>query len=210
MIIEVLTEGASDVPVVREVLSRHFNLNEHHDFHIHPHRGRGNIPVNVHAQPNPRHRGLLDQLPAKLRGFGQYMDDRFLVLVLIDADSDNPEDLLGNLNSMLMQLSSRPPRVLFRLAIEETESWFLADRDAMRKAFPKANLTMIQHIAADSQVGAWERLAECIGRKVDEITGSDKTFWAENISPHLNFSPPLSPSLSKLIDDLEKEMPPKI
>jgi len=209
MIIEVLTEGASDVPVIREVLSRHFSLDEHVDFRIHPHRGRGNIPADVHAQPHPRHRGLLDQLPAKLRGFGRYMGDQFLVLVLIDADNDDSESLLANLNSMLEQLLIRPSRVLFRLAIEETESWFLADKDALRDAFPKANLVLIRDIAADSRVGAWERLAECLGRNTAEVTGSDKTYWAEAISPHLNFDAPHSPSLGQLITGLKGELAPE-
>lgn len=206
MIIKVLTEGASDVPVVRELLSRHFHLDEHIDFHIHPHRGRGNIPADVHAQPDPKHRGLLDQLPAKLRGYGKYMDDQFIVLVLIDADNDEPMELLANLNAMLEQLPNRPPRVLFRLAIEETESWFLADKNAIQKAFPKANLAMIKNIAADSYVGAWERLAECLGRNIDSVTGANKTYWAEMISPHLNLDTPQSPSLGKLISGLKKEL----
>lgn len=85
MFIEVLTEGASDVPVVREVLVRQFGLSEHVDFRIHPHRGRGNMPTNPLAQSNPKHRGLFDQLPAKLRGFGKYMDEQCLVLVLVDV-----------------------------------------------------------------------------------------------------------------------------
>jgi len=206
MIIEALTEGASDVPVIREVLSRHFNLDEHIDFRIHPHRGRGDIPVDVLGQPNPKHRGLLDQLPAKLRGFGKYMDDQFLVLVLIDVDDNDPEDLLAKLDAMLEQLPSRPPRVLFRLAIEETESWFLADSNAINLAFPNANLASISHIVADSRVGAWERLAECFGKNVEEVSGSDKTYWAEKISPHLNFSNPNSPSLGQLITGLKKEL----
>jgi hypothetical protein len=206
MIIEALTEGASDVPVVREVLSRHFKLSEHIDFRIHPHRGRGNIPANVHAQPDPKHRGLLDQLPAKLRGFGKYMNDKFLVLVLIDADDNKPEELLASLSAMLEQLSSRPPRVLFRLAVEETESWFLADKYAISKAFPKANLSLVNDIVVDSPIGAWERLAECIGRDAEHITGSDKTYWAEQISPYLDFLTPRSPSLNALITGLKVEL----
>ena len=91
MFIEVLTEGTSDVPVLREVLVRHFGLNEHVDFRIHAHQGRGNMPANPLAQPDPKHRGLFDQLPAKLRGFGKYMDDQCLVLVLVDVDNDDDE-----------------------------------------------------------------------------------------------------------------------
>lgn len=205
MFIEVLTEGSSDVPVVREVLVRHFGLNEHVDFRIHPHRGRGNLPVNPLSQPDPKHRGLFDQLPAKLRGFGTYMNEQCLVLVLIDVDNDNCVQLLTELNSLLNILPTKPPRVLFRLAIEETESWFLADANAIKKAFPKAKLGMLQNIAPDTRVGAWEKLSECLGHKPSH-GAPKKTNWAEQISPHLNFDTPFSPSLGKLISGLKREL----
>lgn len=205
MFIEVLTEGSSDVPVVREVLVRHFGLNEHVDFRIHPHQGRGNLPVNPHAQPDPKHRGLFDQLPAKLRGFGKYMDEQCLVLVLVDVDNEDCIQLLGQLNTLLSNLSSRPPRVLFRLAIEETESWFLADTKAIKSAFPNAKLGLIQNIAPDSRVGAWEKLAECLSHK-PSMGAPKKTHWASQIAPHMNFEDPFSPSLGKLISGLTREL----
>lgn len=206
MFIEVLTEGASDVPVVREVLVRHFGLNEHVDFRIHPHRGRGNIPLNPQNQPDPKHRGLFDQLPAKLRGFSKWMNEEYLVLVLVDVDNDDCVELLAALNTLLKNLTSKPPRVLFRLAIEETESWFIADTQAVKSAYPNAKIGLIQNIQADTRVGAWEKLAECLGRKHIDVTGKDKTYWAEQISPHLNFGKPGSPSLGKLIAGLDREL----
>lgn len=205
MFIEVLTEGSSDVPVVREVLIRHFGLNEHIDFRIHPHRGRGKLPANPLSQPDPKHRGLFDQLPAKLRGFGTYMNEQCLVLVLIDVDDDNCVQLLAKLNKLLNILPTKPPRVLFRLAIEETESWFLADTNAIKMAFPKAKLAVIQNFAPDARVGAWEKLAECLGHKPSH-GAPKKTNWAEQISPHLNFDTPFSPSLGKLISGLKREL----
>ncbi|TAN71459.1 MAG: hypothetical protein EPN14_11860 [Gallionella sp.] len=205
MFIEVLTEGASDVPVVREVLIRQFGLSEHVDFRIHPHRGRGNLPANPLAQPDPKHRGLFDQLPAKLRGFGKYMDEQCLVLVLVDVDNDDCVQLLAGLKALLLGLPIKPPRVLFRLAIEETESWFLADSNAIKKAFPNAKLGLIQNIAPDARVGAWEKLAECLGHKPSN-GAPKKTHWAEQIAPHLNFDTPFSPSLGKLISGLKREL----
>lgn len=205
MYIEVLTEGASDVPVVREVLTRHFGLNEGDDFRIHPHRGRGKIPTNPLAKPDPLHQGLFDQLAAKLRGFGKYMDNQYLVLVLADVDNDDCVQLLADLNALLHSLPSKPPRVLFRLAIEETESWFLADTNAVKEAYPKAKLSLIRNITPDARVGAWEKLADCLGQKLS-VGGPDKVKWAEQISPRLNFDMPCSPSLSKLISGLKREM----
>jgi hypothetical protein len=206
MFIKVLTEGASDVPVVREVLNRCFGLNEHVDFSIHAHRGRGTLPMNPLSQPDPKHRGLFHQLPAKLRGFGKWMGEQDLVLVLVDVDNDDCAQLLNDLNALLIALPSKPPRVLFRLAIEETESWFLADADAVKVAFPSAKIALIQNIQPDAKVGAWEKLAECLGRKSFEVTGQDKTYWAEQIAPHLNLDEPRSPSLGKLISGLKREL----
>lgn len=205
MFIEVLTEGASDVPVVREVLSRHFGLNEHDDFRIHPHWGRGKLPANPLSRPDPKHRGLFDQLPAKLRGFGTWMDEQCLVLVLADVDNNDCVQLLAELNALLLSLPTKPPRVLFRLAIEETESWFLADTNAIKEAFPKAKLALIKNILPDAQIGAWEKLAECLGHKPSN-GAPKKIHWAEQIAPHLNFDAPFSPSLGKLILGLKREL----
>lgn len=206
MFVEVLTEGASDAPVVREVLSRHFGLNEDLDFRIHPHRGRGSLPPNPLALPDPRHRGLFDQLPAKLMGFGKYMSEDCLVLILADVDKDDCVMLLKNLADMLAQLPSKPARVLFRLAIEETESWFLADPDAIRCAYPKAKIARIQALMPDERCNAWEKLADCLGVQTDAVSGADKFQWAERIAPHLNLLAPFSPSLGKLISGLAREL----
>lgn len=205
MFIEVLTEGTSDVPVVREVLVRHFGLSEHINFRIHAHQGRGKMSANPLAQPDPKHRGLFDQLPAKLRSYGTWMDEQYLVLVLVDVDDDDCVQLLADLHALLHSLPTKPPRVLFRLAIEETESWFLADINAIAQAFPKAKLGLIKNITPDAQVGAWEKLAECLGHKRSN-GAPKKTKWAEQIAPHLNFDTPFSPSLGKLILGLKREL----
>lgn len=203
--IEVLTEGAADVPVVEEMLVRHFGLCRNENFRIHPHMGRGRLPDNYLAKPELQRRGLLDQLPAKLRGWGKGgLPEDALVLVLIDADSDDCRALLAQLDAMLTQLPYRPARVLFRLAIEETESWFLADPEAIRQGFPHASLRRLQGIAPDSVVGAWEKLADALGMNVQTVTGADKLAWAQSIAPHLNFENPASPSLRKLVQGTQK------
>lgn len=201
--IEVLTEGASDVPVVEELLSRHFGLRKNEHFRIHPHQGRGRLPANCLAVPEVRHRGLLDQLPAKLRGMS-WLPENALVLVLIDVDGDDCQQLLAKLQNMLAQLPTRPARVLFRLAIEETESWFLADLSAVERGFPQAKLRKIRGVAPDAVVGAWERFAEVLGVDARSVTGVDKLVWARTIAPYLNFAMPGSPSLAKLVQGTQK------
>lgn len=200
---EVLVEGDSDVPTVREVFQRKFGLVENENFRIHRHKGRGKLPTNPLAKPDPRHQGLLDQLPAKLRGLS-YLGEAACIVVLLDADDTPCRELLNDLQQMLLTLPKRPANVLFRLAIEETESWFIADPGAIKKAFPKARLNRLPD-TPDAIVGAAEKLAEALGLE-RRIAGPDKYKWAEKIAPHLDLDTPLSPSFRKLIEGIERNL----
>ena len=205
--VEVLVEGDADVPVMREILTRKFTLEDGVHFRIHPHQGKGKLPEDPFARPELRHRGLLDQLPAKLRGFAKSLPAEACVLVLVDADDTPCTALLADLKGMLVQLGDkRPPNVLFRLAIEETESWFIADPAAIKLAYPKANIKNLPK-TPDEIVGAWELLAKAIGTKV-AVSGRDKHAWAEKISPHLNLDQVASPSLRKLIAGISQHLHP--
>ena len=203
---EVLVEGVSDEPVVREVLTRRFELLEGDHFNIHPHQGKGSIPANPNARPAPDRRGLLDQLPAKLRGW-HWLDAQVCVVVLVDADSDSCTELLAQLKRMLAALPRRPPRVLFRLAIEEVESWFIADHVALARAYPRAKLAALRKLPPDAVAGAWERLAKALG-SVDSRGRPipAKLEWATRISPHLNLHHPSSPSLQKFLQGVAREL----
>jgi len=203
---EVLVEGGSDVPTLREILTRKFNLEEDTHFRIHPHKGRGKLPHNVLAQPDPKHQALLEQLPAKLRGFGRYLGDESCVLVVLDADDTPSNELLADLQAMLEQLPTRPRRVLFRLAIEETESWFIADENAILVAFPRAKVQRLRNVAPDAIVGAWEALADVLKVHKHLVTGADKYAWAEAIAPHLDLDNPRSPSLQELVEGIRREI----
>jgi Domain of unknown function (DUF4276) len=198
--IEVLVEGSSDAPAIREVLTRRFALIEDQHFKIRPHVGRGNLPHKILKNPELQNRSLLYQLPAKLKGFSTWFTKEHWVLVVVDADDTPFKDLLNDLQGMLQKLP-KAPRVLFRIAVEETESWFIADTNAVKKAFPKSNINGLKRIELDSICGAWERLAEAIQAK-----GKDKTAWAEAIAPHLDLDKPPSPSFQKLITGIDHEL----
>lgn len=201
----VLVEGASDVPAVREVLTRRFGLKEEEHFRIHPHQGKGKLPTNPLARPDPKQRQLLHQLPAKLRGYAKSLVPNSVVLVVVDCDDTPCTELLADLNRMLTALPERPARVMFRLAIEETESWFVADPNAVKRAFPRANVAALRKIQPDAIVGAWERLAEAAGLPA-RSSGADKLRWASQICPHLDLETPNSPSLEKLISGVAREL----
>jgi hypothetical protein len=197
--LEVLCEGSSDVPAIREVLTRGLNLTEDEEFRIHPHSGKGRLPENPLARPVPGRNTLLDQLPIKLRNYGKQAKGGYetAVLVLIDADDDDCKKLKQSLIDLLEELDSKPRRVLFRIAVEETESWFIADIKAVKRAYPRAKIAELKSIKPDSICGAWEKLAEALG--LNPKTDSDKIGWATTISPHLDFQKPKSPSLGVLL-----------
>jgi hypothetical protein len=200
MFFEVLVEGGADVPAVKTVLERRFAMLENRDFRIHPHRGKGRLPENPLARPAPAHQGLLDQLPAKLRGYGRSLGQDCCVLVVVDADDDDCRELKRSLVTMLGALPVRPPCVLFRIAVEETESWFIADVAAVEAAYPGTNTRDLARVEPDSVIGAWEAL----GRAIGEVGVPDKRGWAERISPHLTLDPPFSPSLGALLDGVQR------
>lgn len=203
--LEVLLEGASDVPALRVVLEKKFNLVENIDFRLHPHQGRGKLPANLLKAPDPKNRGLLDVLPAKLRGYAKSLPSHAIVLVVIDADNDPCYILLKQLKDMLSAMPSKP-NVLFRLAIEETESWFIADLSAIKKAFPRAKLAGLKNIQPDAIVGAWERLAEAVDPRLKNVSGAHKFNWATKIAPHLDLDNPKSPSFKKLIEGIDRKL----
>jgi hypothetical protein len=198
---EVLVEGESDVPAVREIFVRGFGLQESVDFNLHPHRGRGRLPANPLKPPPVNRQGLLDQLPAKLKGYS-HLGGQGCVVVLVDADDEPCDELLRALNRMLERLPKRPLHVLFRIAIEETESWFIADPAAVQAAYPKAKVARLRRIQPDAVVGASEELAAALSVPVKSMTGATKAAWASHIAPHLNLEQPRSPSLQKFIEGI--------
>ena len=206
--LEVLVEGASDAPTLREVLTRKFHLIEGEHFRIHPHKCKGKLPDKPLSRPDPKHQGLLDRLPATLRGFGKSLRPDAVVLVVIDADDQPLQLLLQDLNRMLDALPEKP-QVLFRIAVEETESWFIADMNALQKAFPVGlDKKVLKNIPADAVVGAWEKLALALHFNPKIITGPTKFEWAEKIAPYLDLENPKSPSFRKLIEGVASILKP--
>lgn len=202
MYFEVLVEGGADVPTVKEILQRKFGLEHGLNFRVHAHKGKGRLPDNPLARPDIKHRGLLDQLPAKLRGMS-WMDETYCLVVLVDADDQNCVDLKQQLVDLYHVIDRKPTNVLFRIAVEETESWFIADLDAVKQAYPGADIGKLQGVAPDSIVGSWERLAESLRKKPEQCRGADKYEWATKISPHLNLEMPYSPSLRAFVTGIE-------
>jgi hypothetical protein len=156
------------------------------------------------AKPPVWRNALLDQLPIKLRNYGKQAsgDYETAVLVVVDADDGDCKLLKQSLLDMLTKLDAKPSRVLFRIAVEETESWFIADAAAVKKAFNRARIADLERHEPDSICGAWETLARALG--LDPHRDADKTAWATEIAPHLDLKQPKSPSLRCLIEGVPR------
>jgi len=199
MFFHILVEGLSDVPTVREIMCRRIGVTEGAHFRVHPHKGKGALPRTSMGVPDFT---LLGQLPATLRAYAQKGQDHCIV-VLVDADRDDCKILKKKMVSMLKTLNPRPPKVLLRIAVEEIESWFIADSGAVSAAYPSANTTHISTIPPDSVIGAWEELARALGLVPSNCSGADKEEWAKRISPKLDLKNPKSPSLAAFIRGIE-------
>lgn len=202
MMFHVLVEGCSDEPTVNEIMTRKFGLVRGSQFQVHPHRGKGVLPTDPNAKPSVTDRTLLGTLPAKLRGFAG-TGHSLCVVVLLDQDNDDCSELLRRLELMLGGLSKRPDKVLFRIAMEEIEAWFIADRKAVKAAYPAASFQGVPKSNPDLIADPSDVLAKCLGEPLP-CTGQMKAVWAENIAPRLNLRSPQSPSLGKFIEGIAR------
>jgi Domain of unknown function (DUF4276) len=195
-------EGASDAPVVTALMRLRFQKKYGKDFEIHAHRGKGSLPLNPLARPDPKQLRLLGLLPAKLRGMPTTTKT---VVVLMDLDKEDKTTYALALKQMLQTLKNHThqplPQVVFCFAIEEIESWFIADFHAVEKHYDTVNVKALRTIPPDAICNAAEALGAALGYKTT-ITGAIKYEWAKNISPHLNFTNPKSPSLRRVIRQL--------
>ena len=80
----------------------------------------------------------------------------------------------------LLSYCSPPPVVLFRIAIEETEAFYLGDKAGIRSAYPKAKLSRMDQYVPDSICSTWELFRDVIGE-----TSEDKVEWGKNLGAHL-------------------------
>jgi hypothetical protein len=171
-------------------------------------KGIGRIPQGLTAKADPAKRMLLDQLPRLLQGYGKTPGIDAVVVVL-DTDRRNCKDFLQELK-LLAEGCKPVPLTLFRMAIEEMEAWYLGDRAAVLKAYPRANRKTLDRYAQDSVCGTWELLADAVHvggvaaiKKVGwPLPGQIKHEWAEKIGPHLRINHNESPSFGKFRDGL--------
>ncbi|MBB5860971.1 DUF4276 family protein [Xanthomonas arboricola] len=177
MTIHVLVEGPSETAFLEGWTPR---LKLPQSFRIHPHQGKGSLPADIDSRPERWKRGLLDQLPAKLRGFAQSLNPNTDgILVLIDSDNDDIKILSSSISQVAASLCP-DVQVGICIATEEMEAFYLADLAALGNAYPDFDTIKASAYIPDSICGTWELFGDIIG---DD--GGNKVSWANNMGKYV-------------------------
>jgi hypothetical protein len=202
MTLHVLVEGPSERAFLEPWSAR---LLQGYPVRVYPHQGKGKLPAHPNVAPDPRRRGLLDQLPAKLRGFATSLDPtKDGVVVLVDADDDDSATLAASIREVAAACGGAV-RVFVSLAVEETEAFYLGDLKALKLAFPNADMTLARTYNPDSICGT----AEYFGRIVRD-GGLNKVAWGAAMGCVATTNPAQnrSPSFRTLLKGLLGLRPP--
>ena len=120
---------------------------------------------------------LLKRLPERLRGYADWLPETTVIVVVVDRDDEDCKLLKQRLESMataagLSTKSTLPDgrfRVVNRIAIEELESWFFGDWEAVRAAYPKLDENTIRKEPFRDpdaiKGGTWEALERVLQSK---------------------------------------------
>ena len=157
----------------------------------------GNIPFDIH-----RYGGKLDllaKLPNRLRGYRSWLPNDYFIVVLIDGDREDCLTLKEKLEKIALEAGfitksaagiNQSFQVLNRLAIEELESWFFGDVQALVTAYPGVtpNLgSQAKYRDPDAITGGtWEALERVLQAAGYHKGGLQKLPAARDISIHMN------------------------
>ncbi|NLJ94492.1 MAG: DUF4276 family protein [Clostridiaceae bacterium] len=211
MILEVLCEDKSSVPVISQILHEISQKNSLiNTVNIYPHRGKGKLPDDINQKPKPLASSLLDLLPAKIRAYDKvYQDKEIILVVVLDLDDQNPSKLYKNIEYVFRNESPNKYFVI-GICIEEMEAWLLGDKVALLKAYPNADQKILAKYEQDSIGNTWEILAEVIlGQKAESLievgypaVGIYKSRWANKIAPFMTIDANKSPSFQEFISKI--------
>lgn len=205
---EILVEGQSELTALSILMP--FLVGEYmepHSWKIHKHRGIGKLPDSFDYRPNINDMTLLHQLPAKIKAYSREPMENRVVIVLLDLDSNNKNELLSKLNSIIDYCNSHI-KIEFLFAVEELEAWYLGDRNALIKYNPNIKIDELHDYAQDSICGTWEVLARADDpsylrvKKRDPRSLDKKKEWAKKIPPHMNFEINSSPSFREFVKSI--------
>lgn len=209
MHIEFLVEDSSGTALIKQLLPK--LLGEDHTWRVHGYKGVGRIPVRLKSHSDASKKTLLDNLGALLRGLCKTTGID-AVVVVVDSDRRDCKAFLQELHQLRDRVGATSKPVLFRMAIEEIEAWYLGDQAALLQAYPHAKADVLHRYKQDSICETWEVLADAVypgGRKALKdagwpLPGQVKCQWAEQIGPLLDPDRNVSRSFQKLCSGLRR------
>jgi len=179
-------------------------------------RGRGRAKVlNLGSKYK-----LLQVLPSRLAAYRQRIEngEALRIIVLVDRDNDDCKELKNILETMA-SVAGLPTKtspdakghflVLNRVVVEELESWFIGDPEALRRAF-----TSLPPINAATGVfrnpdngGSWEALHRFLKKRGIYTSSFPKIDAARRIAPHMEIAVNRSRSFQTFISGMDAMFP---
>lgn len=209
MIIEVLCEDKSSVPVLSQLISELIEDSPGlvDQVKLYPHRGKGKLPEHIKEPAQAKASSLLDLLPAKIRAYDRvYRRTEVILVVVLDADDQDAGQLYQSIENVIRSESDNKYFVI-GIPVEETEAWLLGDRPALMAAYPNLDLSLLEGYKQDSVCHTWEVLARVIlGDRAESLIGVGypavgiyKDRWARAVSPFMKIKNNESPSYQKFV-----------
>lgn len=179
--LELLVEEPSMEAFLRALLPR--LLPADRTFEVHPFQGKDD---------------LMGKLQDRLRGYAQWLPKDWRVVVVVDRDDSDCEALKQRLESVATEAGLRtrssaaaaPWQLVNRIAIEELESWYFGDWQAVRSAFPRVSPTIPNKASYRDpdaiRGGTWEAFERVLQRSGYFKTGLRKVEAARAIGAHVD------------------------
>jgi hypothetical protein len=158
---------------------------------------------NIHAFQGKK--DLLKNLEARLRSYAKWLPEDCRIIVIIDRDNDNCLELKKKMENAAQKagLQSRTQskcstwRIVNRIVIEELESWYFGDWEAVKAAYPNvsASISKRAKFREPDKIsgGTWESFEKVMQEYDYFKSGLAKIQAAraigERIDPNRNCSP---------------------
>lgn len=163
---------------------------------------------------------LLLRLPARMKGYANWLPPGYRIMVLVDRDDEDCRTLKKRLEHIASRSKLRTRtqaagstwQVVNRVVIEELESWYFGDWKAVRAAYPKVPETVpsqAKYRDPDAIQGAWEAFERVLQQAGYFKGGLRKIEAARSISRHMDPDRNSSRSFQALLHALKEmvEMP---
>lgn len=163
---------------------------------------------------------LLKQLPARLKGYSQWLPETWSILVLVDRDDDDCMELkhkleelaeLAGLLTKTKAVAGQKFKVTNRIVIEELESWYFGDWNAVKSAYPRVPQTIPKKAPYRDpdaiKGGTWEVFERILQRAGYFSTGLRKAECARDIAHHMDVRKNCSHSFKKFLSAVSSLLP---